>query len=251
MLGHVEGLVRFFKECGKTLWLLAAHTGNAKTHSDLKGTGGMSESQRLDRSAQPLCHYAGILESGLKQQDRKLLSAITGNEIIVATVLEQGLAHLFEHLVAIRVAVPIVHLFEVVNVAKHQGQRVVIAVSAEPLFLRALLEVPAVVQAGQLVFPRHILQQCLLLLERLAIADNALAHPYPRFELRHAKGFGQVVCCAQLQPLDLVLKRVSGGRYDNVEVRPLLLCLDDAAELKAVHLWHHDIEEHDVQRVFL
>src|SRR5439155_14480987 len=149
VLGHVEGLVRFFKECSKTLWPLAAHTGNAKTHSDLKGTGGMSESQRLDRSTQPLCYYAGILESGLKQQDRKLLSPVTGNEIIAATVLEQGLAHLFEHLVAIRVAVPIVHLFEVVNVAKHQGQRVVIAVSAEPLFLCALLEVPAVVREGE------------------------------------------------------------------------------------------------------
>src|SRR5918997_6104406 len=78
--------------------------------------------------------------------------------------------------------------------------------------------------------------------------DPAHDRPYPRDEFPHGERLGDVVVGPQLQPHDPVYLVVLGRQHDDGYVA---LGADPAADLRAVELGEHDVEDDEVRLVGL
>ena len=104
-----------------------------------------AEAERVDRGA-----------GG--EDDRELLAADTAHRVGPAHRRAQDVGDVLEHLVALAVPADVVHALEVVDVEHHQRDRVVRAAGALELGAQALVEVPVVVEAGERVGVREVLE---------------------------------------------------------------------------------------------
>src|SRR5918998_543739 len=84
----------------------------------------------------------------------------------------------------------------------------------------------------------------------LARRDGGPAHdrPHARDQLTHCERLGDVVVCPQLQPHDPVYLVVLGRQHDDGHVA---LGADPTADLRAIELWEHDVEDDEVRLVGL
>jgi len=69
-----------------------------------------------------------------------------------------------------------------------------------------------------------------------------------RAHLVDVERLGDVVGGPQLETLHLLIGRVDHGDEDHRDAVPLRRGLDAAADLVAVHVWHHDVQQHQVGR---
>ena len=94
-------------------------------HCDRLVGAGDVEPARGDGAADPLGDLEGLLPVRLGQEDRELLAAETGGDVVVAKLLPEHLGNAGEHLVADEVAVCIVHFAEEVEVGHDQRCRAI------------------------------------------------------------------------------------------------------------------------------
>jgi hypothetical protein len=71
-----------------------------------------------------------------------------------------------------------------------------------------------------------------------------------RLQLGEVDRFGDVVVGAGVQPFDLVFGRVERGLHDDRNERQRRIGLHTLRHFDAVHLGHHDVEQHEVGRRF-
>ena len=108
-----------------------------------------------DRRLDPPVELVGLAEPGLGEDHRELVAADAARNVGAADDAEHPLGRLGEHAVAGEVADPLVDRLEVVEVDEHEAEAPVVAVRARDLAGQDLVEVAAVVQAGQRVEVGH------------------------------------------------------------------------------------------------
>ena len=104
-----------------------------------------SRSRRRKRSAKA----AALAAVGARQDDHELVAAVAAHRIRGARALRQQLGHQLEHAITHQVAVGVVDFLEVVGVDEQHAQRMLIALGVGDRARQRLVEVAAVVQAGQ------------------------------------------------------------------------------------------------------
>ena len=75
------------------------------------------------------------------------------------------------------------------------------------------------------------------------LVDAAQHRANPRDQFRHAEGLGHVIVRAQFQADDFIGFLDSGGQHDH---RRAALFAKVAHEFEAVHLRHHDVQQHQI-----
>ena len=172
----------------------------------------MGQGQRLDAIQAELCYRPGGLEAGAGQQQHELFPAITGRHLVCpAHTARQGLGYQAQAVVACHMAVMVVVELEMVDVHQQQGQWRLLACTPVPFVGQALVEMPAVANAGECVRGAELGQlgirrgQLLLLVHQLghvgahtgnaAAAGAPLMHPQPALvgQLLQGGGAGRMV----------------------------------------------------------
>ena len=101
-----------------------------------------------DRAADPLGDLERLLRRRLRQQDRELLAAEAGRNVVVAQLGAEDLGDALQHRVAGEVAVGVVDLAQQVEVGHDQRQRPLEALCAAELLRQRRGEVARVEEAG-------------------------------------------------------------------------------------------------------
>src|SRR5438552_213562 len=96
--------------------------------------------------------YSAAVLGGFRQEQAELLAAVARAHVGGAGLTGQQVADRFEQLIAARMAVLVVELFEMIDVGEQQRDRLAIPPRARHLFAQPLLERAMVVKAGQAVF---------------------------------------------------------------------------------------------------
>ena len=100
-----------------------------------------------------------MCEVGGRQDDRELLTSDTADDVAGAHGCTQYVGHLEQELVADAVSVDVVDLLEVVEVEHDQADRVVLRRRAHELLPNAIVERAVVVEAGQRIGRRLVLER--------------------------------------------------------------------------------------------
>ena len=137
-----------------------------------------------------------------------------------------------DRLVAARVAVVIVERLEEVDVDLEQGERT------------TALETPP-----QLVVDRDVAGQAGERAGRESTAAPLQMALDPHDQLARLPRLGDVVVGPALEPDNLVLLGGLGGEHDDGQVAGGQRLAQPPARLVAIHLRHHDVEQHDVGRL--
>ena len=119
----------------------------------------MPQRQRADALAQQVEANACLLDRGARQQQRQLLAADAAGQVVRAHEAAQLARHGLQHFVAGLVPEGVVERLEVIDVEQRQGQVVAGALGARDLAAQRVVEVAAVVQAGQPVAHRLLAQR--------------------------------------------------------------------------------------------
>ena len=173
--------------------------GDAGRECDLADGLGRALQQRiLDPRGEP-----ERIRGGARRQDHgKLLAADATDRVGRAGDALQHLGEELEHVVALAVAADIVDALEVVDVEHQQRDGVVRAAGAVELRAQALMEVAVVVEAGQRVCVREVLEACadLCVVERQrgGVAEPARKLEVVLVELRVLADAVDVQCALQL-----------------------------------------------------
>ena len=101
---------------------------------------------------------SGVGDVGGRQDDRELLASDPADDVAGAHGRTQHVGHLEQELIADPVSVDVVDLLEVVQVEHDQTDRVVLGRRSHELLPHAVVERPVVVEAGQRVRRRLVLE---------------------------------------------------------------------------------------------
>ena len=112
----------------------------------------------LQPLAQPLGGQARRVQVDLRQHGQELLAAVAPQQVGAAQALAQHRRALAQHGVAGQVAVGVVDLLEVVEVAEHHAQGVLVAAGALELLGQPVVDHPVVELAGEAVEGRELVQ---------------------------------------------------------------------------------------------
>jgi len=219
------------------------HTGTDGDPAQLP-SGTVGNAQGLDIVTDTIGDDRGAERIGLGQQDGKLFATDTGRAIAGASQgVVQALRDPFETLIACAVAVGVVVLLEIVHVQQHQRDGRSTTLGASPLDLEDISEMASVGDAGQGIHGGQLDQQITLLFLLEVAADAGL-------DRRDVEGLGDVVDHSPLEPPGLVLPAVLGGEEDDRNVLQRGILLQTAADLVAIHLRHHDVQQDQVGLVY-
>jgi hypothetical protein len=180
-----------------------AHAG-AQAH--LVGCELEGRSHCLQDSAGDQC---GRLRLGyLLQDDREFVAAEAGHRIALADGRPQALRHRPENLIAHRVAEPVVHCLEAVQVHEQQRHRAVMAAHLEHGLLQPVSQQQAVGQAGEHIVVGEVLQILLSFQQPLrAVLQRRHISAGLHDAAQRALGIEQRRCRELQHPLPGVLQR--------------------------------------------
>src|SRR5713101_1406000 len=162
-LRRVEGLVSALDEAGEQRRLSSRRDADAdrELQTARKRVRGDLRPNAFREDARP-----GVVR--LVQHQRKLLAAVSGADIGFPRAGAQDRGQLGEHCIAVKVAVGVVDLLEVVEVDHQESDRLVVAARSRGLLEELLRQRSPVRKLGQLVRQRVLL----LRLEELRMADG-------------------------------------------------------------------------------
>ena len=167
------------------------------------------------------------------RQEGRVPQALAEQAVAGAGGLAQPLGHGHQQQVARAVAQGVVDLAEAVEVEVQQRERAVAVTGAHQSRLELLDEDTPVGQAGE----RVVVGQAVL----VDLEGQAVAHP--DLQLAGVHGLGQELGRAQLQRAQLA-GRVAGRRqHDDRRVAQPLVQADQAQQVEAVQLRHHQVEQ--------
>src|SRR6478752_2361316 len=102
-------------------------------------------------AAQALGHKYGAGLRGFRQDDHKLLAAVSGHRVYFSHIFHQDGGNVTEELVAYVMAKGIVQHLEVIDIDHQQGKLLLFTFSALELQLQLLLKITTCAQAGKVV----------------------------------------------------------------------------------------------------
>jgi hypothetical protein len=182
----------------------------------------------------------------VRREHQELLAAPAPHHVVHPHRGGQQRGHLLQHRVARLVAVPVVDLLEVVDVhQQHRDREGVPARRAEDDVQR-LIEVTAVVQAGEVVGPRHPVE-LLGAAPQLGAQDRDLHRSrHARQQLGRVRWLAQVVVRTGPQGAHDVLAAGAAGEEDDRQVLRARVVLEGSDRLEAVQHRHLDVEQDGV-----
>ena len=206
--------------------------------------------QRRGGEVQPHAfrHHRGIGSLAAGQDEQELLAAVAADEIAIAEAGLHAAGRLLEHRVPGRMAVGVVDALEVVDVGDRDRHRTVSTPCSPDLATQLLEDGAAVPQTRQVVMGRLDLKG-LLRAEQIALqVEDAFTGAQADLQLESVEGLGQEVVGARLETRQHVFSAGFRGQEDEIHVGRGLLA-DDAANLQAVEIRHHPVENRELRRV--
>lgn len=123
-------------------------TGAARLEQRDADAGSRRGSQLPNGLEKSSSHPLGSCGIRLRQNDGKLISSKASRDVGATEGLAQGVRHLSEHVVAGRVALPVVDLLEVVQVEDRDCPAGAVALNIGKLAGKLLLEAATIEEAG-------------------------------------------------------------------------------------------------------
>ena len=238
-LGSVEGTIGLIHQI-QGLAGLQGHRSDTETGRD----GAVRPVPLLDSLAQPLGHAPGDDRAGHREQDGELLAAMARDRVVGAGRASEHVGDAAQHVVAGRVAKGVVVRLEPVHVQHHQRERRPLAGGQGEVRLQRLEEAAAVLQSGQLVGRGQLAQSGVLPLQILLHGEQAAGDLQAGDQLPRIERLGQEIVDPGGQRLQALLAPAPAGEQDEVGVGPPGQAPDAAAQLQAIHPWHHPVGEH-------
>ena len=168
VLGLVERLVgRGHQLLGQARMVLAGRLlrqhgqADGDRHRQRRALGG-GQRRSGHGGADALGDLAGMALGGLGQQRDELLATVAGNGVAGAQLAVDQPPHPAQHVIATLVAMGVVDALEAIDVQEHAGQGMAMPPRLRDLDLAAVLEVAAVVDAGEAVGQARQLQAFLV-----------------------------------------------------------------------------------------
>ena len=217
--------------------------------------GNAFESVGADPTADPVGGDLRRALAGLRHEDRELVSAEASEMVDLAQGVPEQLGQRPQDLVPRIVPVRVVDLLEAVHVDHQARQLRAVAAGELELVRERVVEAATVVESGERVRDREHLDRAQHRLELRVAAHQFLALGLcsqggedPRVELRVVEGLGQVVVRADVQTFDSIRDLAPHREHDDRDVARLFVQLEPATHREAVHVAHHDVEQHEVRR---
>lgn len=109
------------------------------------------ECMRLDLFPHPLGEGDAGVEYGARKEEHELLAAVPAGPVDLAHFVFENLRELLENRVACLVAIGVVDTLEPVQIAHHDGERLVQSLGVLEHLLDALFEVPSIVEPREAI----------------------------------------------------------------------------------------------------
>src|SRR5205085_1839651 len=210
VLGRVQRLVSPLEEARGTVVRL--QLGHAGGHADATGP---CDRLRRDGALNAADELASLSQLGFGNDHRELVASHTAGDVGRADYLAHTLRDLSESGIACEVAHAVIDLLEAVDVDEHECELPLISVSPVELAGEGLVEVPAVVEAG----------------ERVEVSElPRLAEP-ARILDRRCDPLGQV-----FEPLQVLVAEASAGiAREDSEPADATVAADERHAERAMH----------------
>ena len=222
-------------------------------HSEADRDGNVSRSGRYrtgrDRGPQALIHSTHVVLPGVLGEHHELVAAMAAQDVMSAQVPLNETDETAQHIVSGLVAVGVVDLLELIDVADPHGQLIVVPFLPGNLPRQEDGERPAIEDARQGVVHGLVGESISSLGQSRLQLDHAPAHFHPGQELAGVEGFRQVVVCSGLQSGHDVRLLTPRGQEDDVG---RLVGLDGACAVAHIHTGepgHYPIEDGQPRRV--
>jgi hypothetical protein len=194
-------------------------------------------------------HDHGPVGVGVGQQEGDLLAAVAGCHVALPHAVAQQLTRHLQHPIAAEVAVGVVDLLEVIDVAHHERERRPVATRPGQLDLAGEHQVAPVLERGERVGRRDLLETQVLLVQFRLQAAQLEVNPDAGEQLLVVEWLGEIVGSAGLQGPHL-LAHVGGPRqHDDRDISQLGSRLLQRQKAEPVEPGHHHVAQDQIDRL--
>ncbi|SDU08473.1 hypothetical protein SAMN05216210_1665 [Halopseudomonas salegens] len=185
MLGAVQRLVSPLKQFIKRL-ILSPHLAQPNTYRNAQIS---NKPAVFNRLADFFGHSQRIrLRQSFRQQQRKLLTTISSQHISHPYLIVQNPSQFAQYLIAQRMAMHIIHLFEVINIQNQTTERPLRALKSVPQLHQLLIKGTPVGNAGKRILSRQLLKP--------KVGRRQLPSPFSHLLLQRQSASNSLSCCS-------------------------------------------------------